>query len=88
MSKVLEFLIVSIRTVDGKSGTINHVLPGVPDDPNLKILRRRLRLERVLYLKVFKTYNIMRVRMKISYMALVKQKTVKELFFEAILETF
>ena len=30
----------------------------------------------------------MRVRMKISYMALLKQMTVKELFLEAILETY
>ena len=30
----------------------------------------------------------MRIRMKLSYMALEKEITIKELFFEAILKTF
>lgn len=51
MTKVLEFLIVSLKTVDGFKGTASH-------------------LNQAVYLQIFKRFNLMRSRMKISFMAL------------------
>lgn len=44
--------------------------------------------ENEMYLSVIKRFNIMKVRMKISYQALLKSQTVKELIFESILHSF
>ena len=51
MTKVLEFLIVSLKTVDGFRGTATH-------------------LREEAFLQIFKRFNLMRIRMKISFMAL------------------
>ena len=69
MTKVLEFLIVSLKTVDGFRGTATH-------------------LREEAFLQIFKRFNLMRIRMKISFMALQKLQTIKEFFMEAILEQY
>lgn len=45
-------------------------------------------MENALYLRVFQRFNLLRVRMKISYMALCKQKTIKEFWLEGILSSY
>ena len=44
--------------------------------------------ENKLYLSTLKKFKLMKVRMKISYSALVKGMTVKELILDSILETY
>lgn len=44
--------------------------------------------EKVLYLSVLKRFVLLRVRMKISYMAILRSLTIKELFLEAILQSY
>ena len=44
--------------------------------------------ETALYQKVFRKYLVLKVRMKISYMAFMEGKTVKELFLHAILKSY
>ena len=44
--------------------------------------------EQKIYLQVFKRFNLLRVRMKISFMALQRQMTIKELFLETILDSY
>ena len=61
MTKLLEFLIVSLKTVDGFRNTALH-------------------LRDEAYLQIFKRFNLMRSRMKISFMALQKLLPVKEFF--------
>ena len=44
--------------------------------------------ETALYQKVFRKYLLLKVRMKISYMAFMEGKTVKELLLHAILKSY
>ena len=60
MRKLLEFLIVEMKTIDGRRGSASAYL----DSPNLD--------RDAFYLKVFGRFNLLRIRMKISYMALMK----------------
>ena len=60
MKKILEFLIVEMQTIDGRRGSASAYL----ENPNLN--------KDAFYLKVFARFNLLKIRMKISYMALMK----------------
>ena len=45
-------------------------------------------IEKEIYLGIFRKFNILRVRMKLSYMATCQLKTVKEFLLEGIVNSF
>lgn len=118
MTKLLEFLIVQLKTVDGLRGTGKAIvkaqlefkraqeeqkLKKSKSQQEIKIAKmssaeyhsqhpyfdqEKFEMETALYLKVFQRFNMLRIRMKISYMALCKQLTVKEFLLEGILSSY
>ena len=99
MQNVLEFLIISLKTIDGVRDTAkNYIAKSKGINPNKEKFIQKFKRsvlccepnfrqkdieevisndgsyphERNLYLKVIKWFNLMRSRMKISYMALMK----------------
>lgn len=89
MTKLIEFLIVSLRTIDGRRDSmlsfIEHYSQeqeaklGYPLNEeilnNLKKKKNKSKgpsseFEKNLYLGVFRKFNMLRVRMKLSYMAI------------------
>ena len=101
MNKFLFFLIFNLRTVDGQRGSANSLLEAMNEAKIAKYKRDNQRQvisntvqtqieaenEHTLFRKVYLKYLIMRVRSKISYTALVKRKTILELFIQAITRT-
>ena len=107
----MEFLIISIKTCDGRRGSAQQWLEKIngyekpesslfnnlksffctaPNDPKLNYISNDAQhpQEQDVYLKIFKYFSLMRIRMKISYMALIKKCTVRELFLQSICKTF
>jgi hypothetical protein len=70
MKKLLEFLIVQLKTINGKRGSaieyINQVL-----GKKAKASDKKSMLNTV-YLQTFKHYTLLKVRMKISFSAMMK----------------
>jgi len=114
MRYLLEFLIISLKTLDGYRDTAAKYLLSTkdikcgsqkrPSSPSrffkskqecehAKQIREVVtedasrEEEQRLYLRVFKKFTILRVRMKISFMALKKMVPVQELLLESILAT-
>lgn len=115
MQMVLEFLIISLKTLDGIRDTARNFIARMKGirphkEPRLQRFKRYVICcepnfrdkdiddiisndasyphERDLYLKVIRWFNLMRVRMKISYMALMKSFTIKELFLDSVLTVY
>ena len=115
MQILLEFLIISLRTLDGVRDTAKTFIAMTKGiNPNKETFMERFKRsviccepnfrqkdieeviskdgsyphERKLYLRVIRFFNMMRIRMKISLMALQKQITIKEIFLEAILTVY
>ena len=102
MNYLLKFLISNLRTLDGEKGSANKLLDLMNEtsmeDYKVKHKRDvisesvRLRIihinEHKVFRKTFMKYLIMRVRAKISFMALSKRMTVLELFATAIHKTY
>ena len=90
MTQLLEFLVVKLETIDGNRGTANkyvdHQFKQLKQKDRTSCMRAQM-LEKA-YISVFHRFNLLRIRMKISYMALMRQMTVKELFLSTILNTF
>lgn len=98
MNMLLKFLIHSLRTIDGYRGTADPVLEVLNKQSTMEYLKKnnrdrvsesvRLRLiqtnEHYLFRKVYIKFLIMRVRAKISFMALSKRMTIVELFASTI----
>jgi len=107
MTRFLEFLIISLQSVNGirnsgkdfldsleAKGKKNAMFGSLIKKSQLRVdteqgidLERFL-AEQSLYLSAFRIFNLKRIRMKISYMALLKKKTIQELFFEAIINSY
>ena len=81
---------VKLETIDGNRGTANkfvdYQLRQLPKKERTSCKRQAM-IEKA-YISVFHRFNLLRIRMKISYMALMRQMTVKELFLSTILNTF
>mmetsp|Transcript_4002 Transcript_4002/g.6017 ORF Transcript_4002/g.6017 Transcript_4002/m.6017 type:complete len:107 (-) Transcript_4002:200-520(-) len=95
MTKLIEFLIVSLQTIDGNRNSGKQFLDNLKESGKGKkqllfgqlikhtdlkeqsqIDMERFLAEQSLYLSAFRMFNLMRIRMKISFMALVKRKTI------------
>ena len=74
MINLISLLIWRTETINGVAGTSLAIT-------NLMRQERK----QVLYTKVLIKYKIMKIRMKISYEALRKRITIKELFYRAII---
>ena len=100
MNVILEFLTISLRSVDGQRNSAlpylshfnQHIEPvwgaKTYGEAKQKQLEEAYSQETRMYLAVFKRFKLMRVRMKISYMALCKTMTAKELWLEAVLDAY
>ena len=104
MDNVLKFLIRNLRTVDGNRGTANGILDLLQEKEENKYAKEHkcgcgdisqsvknaitLKNEHMIFGKVYMKYLIMRVRAKISYMALLNRMTIVELFAVAIQKAY
>lgn len=97
---LLEFLTISLKTIDGQRNSalpyLNHFNGNIEpvwgaktyNEAKQRELEDAYNKETKMYLSVFKRFRLMRVRMKISYAALCRGITVKELWLEAILDAY
>jgi hypothetical protein len=83
MDYFLKYLIHNLSTIDGCRDSANGILK-VLDMQNGNPNKNRHEVFRKIYVK----YLIMRVRAKISFMALQKRCTVMELFVNAIIYSY
>jgi len=60
MTKILEFLIVKLNTMDGTRGSALKYIGGATDQVRTQF-----------YLRIFSRFNLLRIRMKISYSAII-----------------
>ena len=101
MQIFIKFLIYSLRTADGMRGSAEPFLKFVIDKQCEKIeqvthkkvsagelAKLKSLQENILYEKITKKYFILRVRLKISFMAALQGKTVPELFYHTILKSY
>lgn len=100
MTMLLEFLTIKLKSIDGKRDSalpyLFHFNNEIESTWGAKTyyearqqdLEEAYKKETKMYLAVFKRFRLMRVRMKISYHALCKSLTVKELWLEAILDAY
>ena len=80
MNYFLRYLVTNLRTIDGIKGSAEGIL---------KVLKKQSKekpaiIEQKLFRKIYKKYLLMKVRNKISYMALLKRYTIVELFCTTI----
>lgn len=98
MDCLLKFLIRKLRTVDGKKGTANALLSVMnkeainkhKKDNNKELISDSVKLnliqknEHKLFRSIYMKYLIMRIRSKISFIALRKRMSIVELFVTTI----
>lgn len=99
---LLKFLIYNLRTVDGNKDTALKYAQAL-NNQSFKEYKKQFNQEVIskvrqnqiiqknefnLYRKVFLKYQIMKIRAKISFMALQKCMTVAELILDAIKRTY
>ena len=102
MNTFLKFLINDLRTMDGNRGSANNLLEAM-NKQSIKDHRERTgkRLisdsvmyhikqtnEHKLFRKVYLKYLVMKIRAKISFMALEKRMTVVELIIQTIFKSY
>ena len=80
-SQFLLFLIHSLNTINGKRGTAERLIQSAKKDE-----LDETRFE--IYQKVYFKYLILKIRMKISFQALKKSMTIKELLLKAVLKAY
>jgi hypothetical protein len=76
MIAIISLLIWKTKTINGIAGTSKELT-------SLMSLTRRQQM----YSCVLMKYKIMKIRMKISFMALVKEISIKELIYRQIIRT-
>lgn len=74
MTKFIEFMLVSLESIDGYRGTANNYLEFLVKTKQIKLSSEKLKKKTLeeLYCRAFGKFNLMRFRMKISYHALVQ----------------
>lgn len=102
MEILLKFLIYNQKTVDGKKGTATAFIETL-NQQSFREYRKQFNREIIskarehqisqkneflLYRKVFLKYQVMKIRAKISFMALEKSMTIVELIVDSIKRTF
>jgi len=102
MNCLLKLLIHSMRTMDGHKGTADKMLEAMNKQSKEEYLKHtgkqlisesvaqkiKQSNEHLLFRKVYLKYLILRIRAKISFMALKKRQTVTELFVQTILRCY
>ena len=100
MKKFVKFLVYTLRTINGVKDTANKVLQillqqqvkeyngkrGIISE--MKENQFKQLNEMNLFNKVCQKYNLMRVRQKLSFIAMSEDKTVMEIFFRSIKRTY
>lgn len=87
MTKLLSLLIYKLNTVNGERDSAKHLKETLID---IKYRSKDVK-EKVDHLMMKQTllkYKIMRIRAKISFAALKKRMTIKELILTQILDTY
>lgn len=74
MNILLKFLIVQMKTVDGRRGTAKKLIEHIGQNMHLQ--------------KTFTKYQILRFRQKISFIAFKHKKTIQELLISQILVSY
>jgi hypothetical protein len=95
MDKLLTYLVHNLRTMDGKRDSANKILAAIYKDSDRKVGNKKLSQveiiasnEHHLFQKVMMKYKVMRIRAKISFMALQKRMTIYELFISTIQSSY
>ena len=102
MEILLKFLIYRTRTVDGKKGTADKLLEHLNNESirKYKALKNKTLLsdstiskiaaknEHSLFRKVYLKYMVMKIRQKISYIALTKKQSLLEVFLKSIYSSY
>ena len=85
MKLFLVFLIYSLNTVDGKRGTAEKLIK-----LKTEILKSDSaeNVKSFVYEKILFKYLVLKIRMKISFTALTKCMTIKELLLKGILKAY
>ena len=98
MRMLIKFLVYKLKTIDGNKGTAIPLLDHMIASDIKSFLQKNNRTtisparesqirstnEFKLFSKVFIKYTILSVRQKISFSALIKKKTILELFIDTI----
>lgn len=93
MTKFLKFLIYTLETVDGRRGTVLPLLSKAKanyrkQDKKMSEKYMDKLLRHQLMLKVYTKYNMMRVKQKLSFIGLMKNSTLLEIWFSQIVKSF
>ena len=80
MKILILFLIIKLNTYDGMRNSIHKLRKN-------DVINKKLPLKNMMQ-KIFFNFFIMKFRMKISYEACRKGKTIQELILKAILKTY
>lgn len=95
MQMFLTLLAYKIKSMDGQRGTMEPVMKqlyreetkGSPDQTKVKQFERRVKIQHHLVQRVALNYLIIRIKLKLSYTAFVKNMTLKELLLNQILRS-
>ena len=102
MNQILKYLIHRLRTLDGTRGTAEKIIE-LMNKQSLADLKKEVgrdvisktkehqliqQNEQAVFRKVLMKYKIMRIRSKISFIALQKSMTVVELIIDSIIRTY
>ena len=96
MLTLLKFLILSLNTIDGKRNSAKYMLENM-NQTQIKDLKVPTKKEKAILNKanlqeildpIIKRFKMLKIRMKISFMAFRKNMTVFELFYQAILASY
>lgn len=102
MNMLLKYLIHNLNTIDGNWGSANKLLEVMNENSVKQYLRNTRKtivsesaLQNIkqtnkhhLFRKIYLKYVLMRIRAKISFMALERRMTVVELLIETILRSY
>lgn len=95
----IKFLIYIMQTIDGKKNTAKPYLEYVNNKQfdrikrvtgtavsKTEMFRLKLKSEEILFSNIVKKYFIVKIRLKVSFMAMKRAMTVNELFYTTIVK--
>ena len=80
MKALLQFLILKLDTMNGKTGSVQVLR-------DMKVLKKKVPTKKMLP-RIYNNFFLMKIRMKISFEACTKNMTINELFLISILKTY
>lgn len=98
MANFLKLLIMKTNTIDGNAGTASLLKAQKHEEISQKCKQQGINnstkealmkeeVDAVIHQTVYRKYRVMKVRMKISFMAFLKNQTIIEIWMYAILKT-